>query len=148
MPSGCAAAAECSLIITRSQCYQQPKHTHVDGYNLPPVLFSCLPTPAQGQFKQPDVQFDSLMLGSDFVRPLKLPARALLSQAIQWVANKLGGGVSVNVDAKQPYILAPLIAAAQVVHVAQPGQQLDLRAPHEDMRLYDPRLGNLWTGRF
>lgn len=100
----------------------------------------------QGRFKQPGVSFDSLVLGSDFIRPLKLPAGPLLSHAISWLAHKLGGGVSVNVAGKQPHIRAPLIAAAQVVQVALPGQQCDLLAPVEDMRLFDAGLVNRGTG--
>jgi hypothetical protein len=100
----------------------------------------------QGRFKQPGVPFDSLVLGSDFTSPLKLPAGPLLGHAITWLAHKLGGGVSVDVAGQQPHIRAPLIAAAQVVHVAQPGQQCDLLAPVEDMRLVEPGLVNRWTG--
>lgn len=97
----------------------------------------------QGQFKQPSIAFDSLRFGSDFERALKLPTSPLLNQAISWLAAKMGGGVSVHVGGKRPHILAPLIAAAQVVNVAQPGQQPDLRAPHEDMRLFDTGTGQL-----
>lgn len=110
------------------------------------VLLYALLNAAQGRFKQPSVQLDSLVLGSDFVRPLNLPASPWISHAVTWLAHKLGGGVSVDVTSKQPHILAPLIAAAQVVHVAQPGQQPDLLAPVEDMQLYDAGLVNTWTG--
>jgi hypothetical protein len=100
----------------------------------------------QGCFKQPDIPLDSLVMGSDFARPLKLPAGPLISRAITWLAHKLGGGVSVNVSGQQPSILAPLIAAAQVVNVAPRGQQPDLLAAVEDMRLFDAGLVNTWTG--
>lgn len=102
----------------------------------------------QGRFKQPGVSLDSLVLGSDFMRPLNLPSSPFISQAISWVAQKLGGGVSVRVGGQQPHILAPLIAAAQVVHVAAPGQQPDLQQFHEDMTLYDCSLVSSWTGGF
>lgn len=107
------------------------------------LLLCSLP---QGCFKQPDIALDSLVLGSDFARPLKLPAGPLISHAITWLANKLGGGVSVNVTGQQPFILAPLIAAAQVVNVAPRGQEPDLLAPVEDLRLFDAGLVNTWTG--
>lgn len=112
------------------------QHAHL------PVCF-C----SQGQFKQPDIAFDSLSFGSDFERALKLPTSPLLNQAVSWLAAKMGGGVSVHVGGKRPHILAPLISAAQVVNVAQPGQQPDIRAPHEDMRLFDTGLVSRWTGR-
>lgn len=105
------------------------------------LLWSLL----QGCFKQPDIALDSLVLGSDFARPLKLPAAPLISHAITWLAHKLGGGVSVNVSGQQPFILAPLIAAAQVVNVAPRGQEPDLLAPVEDLRLFDAGLVNTWT---
>lgn len=89
---------------------------------------------------------DSLVLGSEFARPLKLPAGPLISSAITWLAQKLGGGVSVNVGGKDPHILAPLVAAAQVINVAQPGHAPDLQAPAEDMRLFDAGLVSSWTG--
>lgn len=107
------------------------------------VLLCLLP---QGCFKQPDITLESLVLGSDFARPLKLPAAPLISHAITWLAHKLGGGVSVNVTGQQPFILAPLIAAAQVVNVAPRGQEPDLLAPVEDLRLFDAGLVNTWTG--
>jgi hypothetical protein len=92
------------------------------------------------------VPLDSLLLGSEFTRPLKLPAGPLISSAITWLAQKLGGGVSVNVGGKDPHILAPLIAAAQVINVSLPGQASDLQAPQEDLRLFDAGLVSSWTG--
>jgi hypothetical protein len=54
--------------------------------------------------------------------------------------------VSVNVAGKDPHILAPLIAAAQVVNVSLPGHAPDLQAPAEDLRLFDAGLVSSWTG--
>lgn len=40
-----------------------------------------------------------------------------------------------------PYLLAPVLAMAQLVNVSEPGQQPDLSQPiTEDMRLFDPSL--------
>jgi hypothetical protein len=42
-----------------------------------------------------------------------------------------------------PYVLVPLLAMAQTVHVAAPGTEPDLAGPlEEDMRLIDPALAN------
>lgn len=71
------------------------------------------PFSLQGRFKQP-VGLDSLMLGSDFERPLKLPAGGLLSKASMWLVQRMGSGVQLNTAGANPHILAPLIAAAQV----------------------------------
>ncbi|KAF6235946.1 hypothetical protein COO60DRAFT_1709469 [Scenedesmus sp. NREL 46B-D3] len=72
----------------------------------------------QGRFKQPGVSFDGLCLGSEFCRPLKLPAGTLLSKASMWLVSKMGSGVQLDTSGSCPHILAPLIAAAQVVNVS------------------------------
>lgn len=139
-----AAAHSCALLLSSvwSSC---PTSTWC-CCSLPLLPVWLQPSPHQGRFKQPNISLDSLVLGSEFTRPLKLPAGPLISSAVMWLAQKLGGGVSVSVGGKSPHILAPLIAAAQVVHVAVPGQEPDLQSPHEDMRLFDAGLVSTWTG--
>eukprot|EP00878_Enallax_costatus_P023186 GHUV01024650.1.p2 GENE.GHUV01024650.1~~GHUV01024650.1.p2 ORF type:complete len:334 (+),score=107.30 GHUV01024650.1:4074-5075(+) len=99
----------------------------------------------QGQFKQ-EVPVDSLMIGSEFSRPLKLPASALIIRATQWLINKLGSGVQLNPVGDKPHILAPLITAAQIVNVSLPGQQPDLLTAEEDMTSHDSCLVSGWAG--
>lgn len=100
----------------------------------------------QGQFKQ-QVPFDSLMIGSEFSRPLKLPASSLLLRATQWLISKMGSGVQLNPTGDQPHIFAPLIGAAQTINASLPGQQPDLLEAEEDMTLYDSSLVSGWSGK-
>eukprot|EP00775_Hariotina_reticulata_P011814 gene11814-11958_t len=93
----------------------------------------------QGRFKQ-QVPFETLMLGSEFDRPLQLPAAKLLTAAATWLVQRMGSGVTLNAAGPQPFILAPLIAAAQVVNVALPGSQPSLLEAEEDMTLADGSL--------
>jgi hypothetical protein len=45
--------------------------------------------------------------------------------------------------AQAPYMLMPVVAGCNEIHVARPGQQPPLTAaPQEDMRLADPRLAD------
>lgn len=103
-------------------------------------------THVQGQFKQ-QVPFDALMIGSEFMRPLKLPASSLLVRATQWLIHKMGSGVQLNPTGDHPHILAPLIAAAQTIHVSLPGQQPDMLTAQEDMTLYNSSLVSSWSGK-
>eukprot|EP00879_Flechtneria_rotunda_P002897 GHRR01003113.1.p2 GENE.GHRR01003113.1~~GHRR01003113.1.p2 ORF type:complete len:192 (+),score=51.53 GHRR01003113.1:1108-1683(+) len=101
-------------------------------------LFCCMLQ--QGKFKQL-VSSDSLMLGSEFQRSLKLPAGAILGRAVTWLVQKMGGGVQLRPVGDNPHILAPIIAAAQVINVSQPGQEpTDLLNVEEDMTLFDATL--------
>jgi hypothetical protein len=70
----------------------------------------------QGRFKQ-QVPFDTLMLGSEFQQPLQLPAAKLLTAAASWLVQRMGSGVELNAAGPHPFILVPLIAAAQVTWV-------------------------------
>lgn len=54
----------------------------------------------------------------------------------------MGGGISIRPSGRTPHILSPLCAAAQIMHVALPGQQpADLFGFTEDTRLL---LGGEW----
>uniref|UniRef100_A0A383VBM9 Domain of unknown function at the cortex 1 domain-containing protein n=1 Tax=Tetradesmus obliquus TaxID=3088 RepID=A0A383VBM9_TETOB len=101
----------------------------------------------QGRFKQPGVSFDGLCLGSEFSRPLKLPAGALLSKASMWLVSKMGSGVQLDTSGPTPHILAPLIAAAQVVNVSKPGQEPNMLDVEEDMTAFDAGLVGSWSGK-
>lgn len=42
-----------------------------------------------------------------------------------------------------PYLLGPVVAMAQILHVSRPGEEPDPSQPiSEDMRLFDPTLAN------
>ncbi|KAF6260676.1 hypothetical protein COO60DRAFT_877281 [Scenedesmus sp. NREL 46B-D3] len=101
----------------------------------------------QGRFKQPGVSFDGLCLGSEFCRPLKLPAGTLLSKASMWLVSKMGSGVQLDTSGSCPHILAPLIAAAQVVNVSEPGQEPGMLEAKEDMTAFDASLVGSWSGK-
>ena len=63
-----------------------------------------------------------------------------------WLVNKLGGGAQAQLQGDQPYISAPLIAAAQEVHVAPIGSEPEVIGAGEDMRLFDESLCSRWSG--
>jgi len=99
----------------------------------------------QVQFNRP-VPFDSLHFGTFFTAPVKLPTSPFLNQALMWLVNKLGGGAQAQLQGDQPYISAPLIAAAQEVHVAPIGSEPAVIGAGEDMRLFDESLCSRWSG--
>ncbi|KAF6248268.1 hypothetical protein COO60DRAFT_1707179 [Scenedesmus sp. NREL 46B-D3] len=91
--------------------------------------------------------FDGLCLGSEFCRPLKLPAGTLLSKASMWLVSKMGSGVQLDTSGSCPHILAPLIAAAQVVNVSEPGQEPGMLEAKEDITAFDASLVGSWSGK-
>ncbi|KAI8474338.1 MAG: hypothetical protein J3K34DRAFT_408218 [Monoraphidium minutum] len=90
----------------------------------------------QGRFKRAGVALDDLKLGSEWGRPLRLPAPYVTAPALAFIAARMGGGLEIEARGASPRVLSPLIAAAQVVHVAPPGREpADPLAAHEDTRL-------------
>jgi hypothetical protein len=65
-----------------------------------------------------------------------------------WLVSKLGGGAQAQLQGEEPYISAPLIAAAQEVHVAKVGNEPAVLGAGEDMRLYDEKLCSKWSGEY
>ena len=89
----------------------------------------------QGRFKR-EVAMDDLHFGLSLARPLRnLPTRWLLNLCTR-VVQSLGAQYSMNLSdptADRPYMLAPIILAAQTVSCAAPGSEPDLAlAPIEE----------------
>eukprot|EP00882_Tetradesmus_deserticola_P027925 GHRQ01031071.1.p1 GENE.GHRQ01031071.1~~GHRQ01031071.1.p1 ORF type:complete len:145 (-),score=73.64 GHRQ01031071.1:71-505(-) len=76
-----------------------------------------------------------------------MPAGALLSKASMWLVSKMGSGVQLDTSGSCPHILAPLIAAAQVVNVSKPGQEPSMLDAEEDMTAFDASLVGGWSGK-
>ena len=66
----------------------------------------------QGRFKQ-RLPLDSLHIGSEFARPLDLPASALLTPLLEMFMATLGAG-ELRLQGQQPHLYLPLARAAQV----------------------------------
>jgi hypothetical protein len=64
-----------------------------------------------------------------------------------WLVSKMGSGVQLDTAGPSPHILAPLIAAAQVVNVSKPGQEPDMLEAEEDMTAFDAGLVGSWSGK-
>ncbi|KAK9820485.1 hypothetical protein WJX72_010798 [[Myrmecia] bisecta] len=88
----------------------------------------------QGKFKQA-LPFDDVLTGQQFDHPLaNLPAPWLLSGLIA-VARKINPSLTIG-NLAAPCILAPIVTAAQCIHVAREGQQPAIDStPVEDMSL-------------
>ena len=89
----------------------------------------------QGRFKR-EVAMDDLHFGLSLARPLRnLPTRWLLNLCTR-VVQSLGAQYSMDLSdptADRPYMLAPIILAAQTVSCAAPGREPDLTlAPIEE----------------
>jgi hypothetical protein len=68
-------------------------------------------------------------------RPLRLPAPLILGPALNWLAARIGGSLSMQLRGERPHVTGPLCAAAQMLNVARPGEEPGLEAAEEDTRL-------------
>ncbi|KXZ48703.1 hypothetical protein GPECTOR_26g606 [Gonium pectorale] len=93
----------------------------------------------QGRFKVP-LPLDSVVTGQEFARPFRgLPAAWFIENVILSLARQLSPSVRVG-PLSSPSLLMPLIAAAQLVNVSEPGCQPPAMACPEDVRLFCPQL--------
>ncbi|KAI8463867.1 MAG: hypothetical protein J3K34DRAFT_526671 [Monoraphidium minutum] len=76
----------------------------------------------QGRVKRP-VAFDDLQCGTWYTRPLHLPARFILTPAIEWLARRLGGGLDLKLGGGAPHIAGPLVSGAQLLNVSAAGAE-------------------------
>ncbi|GLI67838.1 hypothetical protein VaNZ11_012122 [Volvox africanus] len=99
----------------------------------------------QGRFKRA-VSAADLMVGCHYRRPLKLEGSAVpVASVLSWVSRLLapggrGGGMELVLTGRDPRVRAPLAAAAQMIHVARPGEQPHPLKAREDTRLMTPPL--------
>lgn len=57
-------------------------------------------------------------------------------------AKVFSSSTQVDITAKLPYFMNPMLAACQLVNVAQPGSEPPLAEAQEDMRLFAPALSD------
>lgn len=88
----------------------------------------------QGRVKHP-IALDDLLCGSWYDRPLRLPVRAILNPAIEWLGRRLGGGLDMRLGGQQPHIVGVMAAAAQLLNVSRPGQEPTMAEAEDDARL-------------
>lgn len=91
----------------------------------------------QGRFKSP-LHFDDVLTGQHFPGPLqKVPAKCVVNKIFEF-CKQINPSMDIG-SVTKPTFLAPVIAAAQAIHVAVPGLEPSLEAsPAEDMRLLGP----------
>ncbi|CAL8462122.1 g1653 [Coccomyxa elongata] len=96
----------------------------------------------QGRFKQ-DLAVEDVVSGQEFKRqPKNLPAMWLVDKVLIRLAKKISPSMDIG-PLSAPYLLAPVLALAQLVNVSAPGDEPDPCQPTpEDLRLFDPSLTN------
>ncbi|BDA45975.1 probable phosphatidylinositol 3,4,5-trisphosphate-dependent Rac exchanger protein at N-terminal half [Coccomyxa sp. Obi] len=96
----------------------------------------------QGRFKQ-DCSVEDIVSGQEFVRqPKNLPAMWLVDKVLIKLAKKISPSMDIG-PLSAPYLLAPVLALAQLVNVSRPGEEPDPSQPTpEELRLFDPSLTN------
>lgn len=94
----------------------------------------------QGRFKRP-VDADGLCMGQEFVKAGNVPP--WVGEMVLTAAAKVfSSSTQVDIYAKLPYFMNPVLAACQLVNVAVPGQEPALTEATEDMRLFSPDLAD------
>jgi hypothetical protein len=92
----------------------------------------------QGKFKRP-VGASALCMGQEFVKAGNVPpwvGEVVLTAAAKVFSNS----TQVDVYAPLPYFMNPILAACQLINVAKDGEQPDMAAATEDMRLWSSDL--------
>lgn len=82
----------------------------------------------QGRFKRP-IAFNKLLTGQTFARPLLLPAQWIIRLGFVFL-RRIAPGLSADISSEKPYLLTPLAAAAQTLHISVPSNSPDLRNGH------------------
>jgi hypothetical protein len=76
----------------------------------------------QGKFKQ-SIPFNEVLTGQSFTKKLSNLPSAFLIQMLFGVLNRISPNMVNDVTCPKPYLLTPLIAAAQTVHICKPGER-------------------------
>ncbi|WIA11789.1 hypothetical protein OEZ85_011882 [Tetradesmus obliquus] len=94
----------------------------------------------QGRFKRA-VDADGLCMGQEFVKAGNVPP--WVGEMVLTAAAKVfSSSTQVDIYAKLPYFMNPVLAACQMVNVALPGSEPSLTEATEDMRLFAPELAD------
>jgi hypothetical protein len=94
----------------------------------------------QGRFKKP-LGVAEALTGQEFGRPFeKLPAMWLVEHGLLACARRVSTSSAIGGLTTHPYMLLPLLAAAQIANAARPGEEPDMMSATEDLRLWDPSL--------
>lgn len=94
----------------------------------------------QGRFKRP-VDADGLCMGQEFVKAGNVPP--WVGEVVLTAAAKVfSSSTQVDIYAKLPYFMNPMLAACQLVNVAEPGSEPKLSEAQEDMRLFAAPLAD------
>jgi hypothetical protein len=94
----------------------------------------------QGRFKRP-VGVSEALTGQEFGRPFeKLPAMWLVEHGLLACARRVSTSSAIGGLTTHPYMLLPLLAAAQIANASKPGEEPDMMSAQEDLRLWDPSL--------
>lgn len=101
---------------------------------------------AQGRFKRP-VDADGLCMGQEFVKAGNVPP--WVGEVVLTAAAKVfSSSTQVDIYAKLPYFMNPVLACCQLVNVSHPGSEPQLIEAQEDMRLFAPALADKQGGCF
>lgn len=80
-------------------------------------------------------------MGQEFVKAGNVPP--WVGEVVLTAAAKVfSSSTQVDIYAKLPYFMNPVLAACQLVNVAQPGSEPQLTEAQEDMRLFAPALAD------
>jgi hypothetical protein len=79
----------------------------------------------QGRCKK-RIPFNELWTGQAFRRPFKDVPSGFLVKMLISLLNALAPNLKADVHGKRPYLLTPLISAAQTLEIKRPGDELDL----------------------
>ena len=94
----------------------------------------------QGRFKRP-LGVSEALTGQEFGRAFeKLPAMWLVEHGLLACARRVSTSSAIGGLTTQPYMLVPLLAAAQIANCSRPGEEPDMMSATEDLRLWDPSL--------
>jgi hypothetical protein len=94
----------------------------------------------QGRFKKP-LGVSEALTGQEFGRPFeKLPAMWLVEHGLLACARRVSTSSAIGGLTTHPYMLLPLLAAAQIANASRPGEEPDMMSATEDLRLWDPSL--------
>jgi hypothetical protein len=87
------------------------------------------------------VDADGLCMGQEFVKAGNVPP--WVGEMVLTAAAKVfSSSTQVDIYAKLPYFMNPVLAACQIVNVARPGSEPSLTEAGEDMRLFAPELAD------
>jgi hypothetical protein len=80
-------------------------------------------------------------MGQEFVKAGNVPP--WVGEMVLTAAAKVfSSSTQVDIYAKLPYFMNPVLAACQIVNVAVPGSEPSLTEAGEDMRLFAPELAD------